>query len=92
MLGLGQILLNAMTNSTAIPLEKDTSISALRFNHYPQRDLDETPRHYGRDGQPLALEEHVDNTVLTILSQDDVGGLQLLGMDNVWHSVPCEDG
>jgi len=92
MLGLGQILLNAMTNSTSVPLEADTSISALRFNHYPERDLNEEPRHFGRDGEPLALEEHVDNVILTILSQDDVEGLQLLGMDNVWHSVPCEPG
>jgi len=92
MLGLAQTLIDAMTNSSFVPIEADSSISALRFNHYPERGLDENPRHFGRDGEPLALEEHIDNVILTILSQDDVGGLQLLGMDNVWHSIPCEEG
>ena len=83
MLGLGKILFDAMTNSTSVALDRDSSISTLRFNHYPERYADEKPVHFGRDGKALALEEHVDNILLTILSQDDVGGLELLGMDNV---------
>jgi len=92
MLGLSQILLNAMTNSSSVSIDPDTSISSLRFNHYPRRDKEEQPRHFGRDGEPLSLEEHIDNVLITILTQDDVGGLQLLGMDDVWHPVPCERG
>jgi len=92
MLGLAQILLNAITNSTAVRIDSATSISSLRFNHYPHREPDEEPRHFGRDGKPLSLEEHVDSVLITILSQDNIGGLELLGMDNVWHPIPHESG
>jgi len=92
MLRLGKMLVHAITNSTTIPFDPDTSISTIRFNHYPKRGMEEEPQHFGRDGLPLSLEEHVDNSLITILNQDNVGGLQLLGIDNVWHSIPCEPG
>jgi len=92
MLSLGKILIHAITNSSSIPFHPETSVSTLRFNHYPRRGKAEEPQHFGRDDLPLSLEEHVDNSLITILSQDDVDGLQLLGIDNLWHSIPYEPG
>lgn len=37
--------------------------------------------------QVIACGAHSDYGFLTLLQQDDIGGLQLLGKDNVWHNV-----
>lgn len=55
----------------------------LRLNYYPVRDPQATsplPADYG-------VHHHSDAGVLTVLKQDDVGGLQV-HRDDAWHDVP----
>lgn len=68
-------------------------ISTVRLNHYPVGDpvpIDQ------RDGlTPLgevALGHHTDPGVLTLLLQDDTGGLQTLSREDGWIDVPPEPG
>lgn len=61
----------------------DAEASALRLLNYP--DLDEAPL----PGQ-LRAGEHSDYGSLTILKQEDApGGLEVKGLDGVWHRVPA---
>ena len=55
----------------------------LRLNHYPVDDLQ------AGDGRPadLGVHHHSDAGALTVLLQDDVGGLQV-HRDGAWHDVP----
>jgi len=66
------------------------SLSTLRFNGYPaQHEPVEISK---EDGAPLACETHVDSGLVTILFQDETGGLQVRGRDRCWHEVlPDED-
>ena len=48
--------------------------SFLRINYYPKR---EKPHVYGSDGAPLNCVEHFDSGLITLLYQDDVGGLEV---------------
>ncbi len=52
----------------------DRHKSTLRLNYYPRRA--ETEKVAETDGAYLACPEHYDSGLLTILSQDSVGGLQ----------------
>ena len=67
--------------------------SMLRLNHYPVGD----PVPDGeRDGLaelgPTALGYHTDPGVLTLLIQDDVGGLQTESLEHGWIDVPPREG
>lgn len=67
--------------------------STVRLNHYPVGD----PVPAGsREGlSPLAdvaLGHHTDPGVLTLLLQDDTGGLQTRARDGEWIDVPPEPG
>jgi len=50
----------------------------LRLLHYPKLSVDPLP------GQ-LRAGEHTDYGSLTLLIQDNAGGLQVQGADNTWH-------
>jgi len=61
------------------------ALSTLRFNFYPER---EEPVAIAKDdGAPLACEAHVDSGLLTLLHQDDRGGLEVCGTDGRWHAI-----
>ena len=64
------------------------SLSTLRFNFYP--GLDEPVERSAEDGAALACETHVDSGMLTLLAQDEVGGLQVRTREGEWIDVPPE--
>lgn len=62
-------------------------ISVLRLIHYPPRP----------DGQPvpedaMAAGAHTDYGCITLLAQDDVGGLEVQAKDGSWISAPPVEG
>ena len=60
-------------------------ISVLRLIHYPPQS--------GRiDEEMIGIGAHTDYGNLTILAQDQVGGLQVLNRDQVWVEAPPIDG
>jgi isopenicillin N synthase-like dioxygenase len=67
--------------------------SMLRLNHYPVGDPVPSDE---RDGLaelgPTALGYHTDPGVLTLLIQDDVGGLQTESLEHGWIDVPPQRG
>lgn len=67
--------------------------STVRLNHYPVGDVVPAAQ---RDGLaelgPTALGYHTDPGVLTLLLQDDVGGLQAESTTHGWIDVPPLDG
>jgi isopenicillin N synthase-like dioxygenase len=68
---------------------RPASLSTLRFNFYPAR---ESPAGIARDdGAELSCEAHVDSGLLTLLHQDQRGGLQVRGTDERWHSIEPDD-
>ncbi|MEM9062409.1 MAG: 2OG-Fe(II) oxygenase family protein [Pseudomonadota bacterium] len=73
--------------------------STLRLLHYPVMpdgfellNKDGTAKSQLVDGRPTITREHIDTGGLTILWQDDRGGLQMKGRDDVWRDVPTGDG
>lgn len=64
---------------------RPASLSTLRFNFYPTRQAPVTIS--AEDGAALSCEAHVDSGFLTLLHQDDRGGLQVRGADRRWHDV-----
>jgi isopenicillin N synthase-like dioxygenase len=63
----------------------------IRLNYYPVRDPLEAS---GIDHQVVAdlgVHHHTDAGALTVLLQDDVGGLQVF-RDDYWHDIPPVDG
>jgi len=64
---------------------RPASLSTLRFNFYPERDR---PVEVARDdGAGLSCGAHVDSGLLTLLHQDEQGGLQVRGGDGCWRSI-----
>ena len=71
----------------------DPSTSAMRLNHYLTDDP--VPADQRGDLAPLgdvALGHHTDSGVLTLLLQDDVGGLQAHSREHGWIDIEPEDG
>ncbi len=58
----------------------------FRIFHYPA-----TPPADGRD-YAFGVGEHTDYGLLTLLAQDDSGGLQIKGRDGVWFDAPPVPG
>ena len=62
--------------------------SSVRLNHYPVGDpVPESERAELRDLGDSALGHHTDPGVVTLLLQDDTGGLQTLGRNGEWLDV-----
>lgn len=67
--------------------------SAVRLNHYPVGDpVTEHERDGLADLGPTALGYHTDPGVLTLLLQDDTGGLQAESRSQGWIDVPPREG
>ncbi len=65
--------------------------SFLRLNYYPVEDpLSDLPE-VDRSGADLGVHHHSDAGAVTVLMQDDVGGLQVF-KDGLWHVVQPVDG
>lgn len=56
-------------------------MTMMRLLHYPPQQPTESGEHIG-------VRPHTDNGVFTILSQDTVGGLEILGRNGDWIAVP----
>lgn len=91
MLALGKKILSAL----AIALNIDESffdskfnhpLSVLRFLHYPPRQALETES--GEQTPPVAAGAHTDYGCITILWQDELGGLQVQDVNGNWVDAP----
>lgn len=60
-------------------------MNRLRLMHYPPQAPD-------GDGEHLGVRSHTDPGTVTLLSQDRVGGLEVLTPDGEWRAVPPLDG
>jgi len=70
---------------------RDTS--TIRLNHYTVGDpVPSEQRHGLEELGPAALGHHTDPGVLTLLIQDDTGGLQALDRSGEWIDVPPRPG
>jgi isopenicillin N synthase-like dioxygenase len=60
-------------------------LSQLSLIHYPPQDPDAPRDEYG-------IHPHTDQTMFSILAQDDVGGLEVRAADGGWLQVPSRPG
>ena len=89
---LSQRLLAAISLGLDLPADHLTAsfqpqhTSFLRLNYYPVEDplSDLSADH--RSGADLGVHHHSDSGALTVLMQDQVGGLQVF-KDGLWHNV-----
>jgi isopenicillin N synthase-like dioxygenase len=86
MQALAQTLLRAMT--LALDIDRDffdsrfhEPISVLRMIHYP-------PRHTASSADQQGAGAHTDYGCITLLYQDDAGGLQVRHRDGQWIDAP----
>lgn len=67
--------------------------SMLRLNHYPVGDpVPEQERDGLADLGPTALGYHTDPGIITLLIQDNIGGLQTESYTHGWIDVPPQSG
>ena len=86
MLELGKTVLSAL--ALALEIDKDFfankfehPLSVLRFIHYPEVAMDNGEKHHGADA-------HTDYGCITILWQDETGGLQVQDTNGEWIDAP----
>jgi len=87
---LGDTIMNLIALGVGLPenffeTKFDKPISTLRILHYPTRG--ETS-----ESTTLSCSEHTDSGVLTLLFQDDTGGLQVRNRAGKWIDVPFIPG
>lgn len=94
LLGLARLLLSAISLSLLKTEEHfedafalDRSCSTFRFNYYPHQLSNFIPPS-SHGNIPLSCETHTDGSVLTILYQHEVGGLQVQNTKKEWIDVP----
>jgi isopenicillin N synthase-like dioxygenase len=90
MMGLAHKLVHALSLSLGLPEDhfeamQHQPITIQRLQHYPPQAGDVGPAEIG-------IGAHTDYGFLTILSQDDVGGLQVRNRDGEWISAPPIEG
>ncbi len=82
-----------LDRATASACAGDRSTSTVRLNHYTVGDpVPESERAGLNALGPTALGEHTDPGILTLLLQDDTGGLQTRALDGGWLDVPPRPG
>ncbi len=82
-----------LTSEQGAAIAGETRFSTVRLNHYPVGDpVPEDEREGLADLGPTALGYHTDPGVLTLLLQDDVGGLQTRTRDGEWIDVEPRPG
>jgi len=90
MLSLARQLIRAIALSLDLPEDyfetlQQNPITIQRFLHYPSQT--------GRiDEQEIGIGAHTDYGFLTILAQDDIGGLQVQNAAGEWISAPPIEG
>jgi isopenicillin N synthase-like dioxygenase len=82
MRGLGLLLLKAMATALDCPADffsrhMQRTVSVLRLIHYPSAEARQSPEQQGCGA-------HSDYGCITILAQDDVGGLQVRAKNGSW--------
>ena len=87
---LGKTLLSLMEIGLGLPEHHfdqyfRKSMPMLRLLHYPPQRPDESGEHIGTRG-------HTDTGVITILAQDEVGGLEVLLKSGEWVTAPPVKG
>jgi isopenicillin N synthase-like dioxygenase len=71
----------------------DPNTSNVRLNNYPTADpLTQTERDSVNALGDMALHHHTDPGLITLLLQDQTGGLQALSAEHGWIDVPPEKG
>ena len=79
-------------NELTMP-EGDPRTSTVRLNYYPIIDpLSDVEKHTAANLGDMALHQHTDPGVLTLLLQDMIGGLQTLSKEDGWIDVAPEKG
>jgi isopenicillin N synthase-like dioxygenase len=63
----------------------------IRLNHYPVADPLAASNYKGLPDANMGVHHHSDAGALTVLLQDDVGGLQVY-RDGYWHDIPSVPG
>jgi len=94
MFNLGEILFKAIIKSFNADIKivykaflRPKTLTTLRFNYYPK--LTKPVEISTQDGKRLGCETHVDSGIITILYQDNKGGLQVQNRYNLkWYDVP----
>jgi isopenicillin N synthase-like dioxygenase len=82
-----------LSDASALQHQGDRSTSNMRLNHYTIGDpVREEERDGLNDLGDVALGHHTDLGLLTLLIQDDVGGLQALAADDTWIDVEPRPG
>ncbi len=96
--GLSLRLLEAMSEGLGVearflnPLFEPEHTGFIRLNYYPVADPMEGREDVAHlDVADLGVHHHTDAGALTVLLQDDVGGLQVYN-DGLWYDVPPVDG
>ena len=85
--------LNASMSAASVSVVGDPRTSNVRLNYYPEHDpltADESSRVTALGD--MALHHHTDPGILTLLLQDDSGGLQTHSLSNGWIDVPPVPG
>lgn len=91
--GLGLSLLEAFCVGLHLPPDymredfAENHTGFIRLNYYPVKDPLESSQVEHLAVADLGVHHHTDAGALTILLQDDVGGLQVF-KDSCWHDIP----
>ncbi len=70
----------------------NSAVSTVRLNHYTVEDPVAGDSSELAELADVSLGDHTDPGVLTLLLQDNTGGLQALGRDGNWIDVPPSPG
>jgi polar amino acid transport system ATP-binding protein len=88
---LGQLLLEAVALGLGLPASyfakrfREEPTRLFRIFHYPEHEWPEESDEWG-------VREHTDMGFLTLLKQDDSGGLQVKARDGQWWDAPPKPG